>query len=442
MENNNHKDVNAEFDILFPPTKRLNLFDSEKDYETLRNYIINQPYSKCSTDSLPFCGVNILPYIEFKKQSVIEKELEKSRHIFFLKQSEKGKVDYCDAAGYYEENTGNFVLLPYSHIINKVSGYIPKILIRKGKYDGTNLYITNEIIFDSPIDAASFVLGKRAGFEEWIDSKGKCLLLFYNILDKLNEKISLDIKSDSNNDETTQPKHIFHIKTNGVCDASGYYDTISKFFYLIKGSKIVLNVPEGFALSPIGKARERLVNTNCIKIDGYYVVTKDTRCRTATAAACYATGQNVTYIEWEDDNGLALKDYFPNIYNQKKLSTSVNNGIIKDELFYLNSIGASNKNCEAVGYYDVILDSFIIKEGSLWSLEVSKSYYCTASELKRRTIIKKSCRKNEEFYKQFIDVRCDTPTQAATYILGREVDGRDLWVNKTGRNIKDILNLG
>jgi hypothetical protein len=466
MEKASKIDINEEYEKLVPPTSRKSIFEDSEDYDSLRQYIIDQPRVVYLKKILPFSEVKITSYVEYKKQDVIDKEKDNGKHIFYLKQSRKGRTDFCDAAGYYVKQTRGFVVLPFSHIINEAQGYVPKGYGRKGKLDGANLYIPNALIFHSPEDAASFVLGQRAGMDEWIDSRGKGLLVYYKELaePKPQPKTNLFDEEEIQVQQPQTPplpqeKHVVFIRENGVCDASGYHDPATGHFYILKNSKIALRVDDEFAETPVGRARERLISSNCKAVAGYYIVQKDSKCRTATAAACYAMGKDVTYIEWETEDGKALKDFYPDRFFRKKTlfeklaifarkpaepspvappapATPVEDGAA--HMFYIKKNSEHNRECDAKGYYDRVTKKFIIMSGSTWSLEVTKSYQYTASEIMRRNIIKKNCKLLFGAFKQFKDVLCDSPSQAASYVLGRSANGWEEWIDKDGLSLKDI----
>lgn len=469
MEKVSKIDINEEYEKLVPPTQRDSIFDDSEDYESFRQYIIDQPRVVYLKKTLPFSEVKITSYVEFKKHDVIDKEKDNGKHIFYLQQSRKGRPDFCDAAGYYIKQTRGFVVLPFSHIINEAQGYVPKGYGRNGKLDGTNLYILSPLIFHSPEDAASYVLGQRAGMDEWIDSRGKGLLVYYKELAEPKPQPKLSLFDDGEKEQIQQPqtpqrpqdKHIVFIRENGVCDASGYHDPESGHFYILKNSKIALRVDDDFAESPAGKARERLISSNCKAVGGYYVVQKDSKCRTATAAACYALGRGATYIEWETEDGKALKDFYPDRFFRKKTlfeklakyarkpaepapvappkpAVPVEDG--PAHMFYIKRNSEPNRECDAKGYYDRVTKKFIIMSGSIWSLEVTKSYQFTASEFMRRNTIKKSCKLMFGAFKQFKDVLCDSPSQAASYVLGRNANGWEEWIDKDGRTMKEVFN--
>ncbi|MBO6125756.1 MAG: DUF4357 domain-containing protein [Bacteroidaceae bacterium] len=454
------QNINDEYEKLVPPTKRESIFKESEDYESLRQYIICQPSIVYQKDKLPFSEVKVTSYVEYKKQDVIEKE-RPNWHIFFLRQSKKGQPDYCDAAGYFIRKTKEFVLLPFSHIITIPLGVVPSGYSRKGELDGINLYIKSSITFRSPEEAASYVLGQSAGMGEWIDSRGKGLLVYYKELaePKPQPNLSLfDVGKDGQEQMAqtlAQPygKHIVFIRENGLCDASGYHDPVTGHFYILKNSKISLHVAAEFAETPVGKARERLISSNCKEVDGYFVVQKDSKCRNATAAASYTLGKAVTYVEWESADGKALKDFYPDRFYRKKTSLSesfskntastitVQSATIEDvseQIFFIKKTKVPGRECDAKGRYDKVTRNFVILAGSTWSFEVTKSYQYTASELVRRGEIKKSCKKTSNEIKQFRDVICDSPSQAASFVLGRVANGWEEWLNKDGHTLKSI----
>ena len=58
-------DVNDEYEKLFGSAKRVNLFETEEEYNELRQYIMSEPQITYITKMLPFEGVE-LPIIEDK----------------------------------------------------------------------------------------------------------------------------------------------------------------------------------------------------------------------------------------------------------------------------------------------------------------------------------------------------------------------------------------
>ena len=86
--------INEEFEKILPSTPRKSLFDDSEDYERLREYIIAQPYNSLRKRNLPFAEVELIEHIDFQRSNGIDKATEEHKHLFFIRQSEKGKEDF------------------------------------------------------------------------------------------------------------------------------------------------------------------------------------------------------------------------------------------------------------------------------------------------------------------------------------------------------------
>ena len=447
--------INEEYEKLVPPMERKSLFDDSEDYESLRQYIMAQPYNSLKKPKLPFADVVLLDYITFMFNEAVDNATSEHKHLFFIRQSIKGKEEFCDAAGYYLKYSKSFVVMPYSYIVAQANGRIPYPAQRTGKnnLNGINRFTTCSLTFTSPEQAATFVLGQKAGLDEWVDRRGKGLLDYYPEL-KVKEVVSPE------NDLPFAPapapaveKHIFQISVNGVCSASGYYDPIKGHFYILKDSLLALKADPEYEKSASGIARNRMLASVCTSNANYYIVSKDTKCRSASAAASYVLGKDSSYIEWEDKDGKALKDFFPDRFFQKKSIFAKLAAFAKKpdvpaqtpaidgpaHLFYIKKNAEPNRECDAKGYYDRVTKKFVLLSGSTWSWKVTKSYQYSASEIMRRNVIQKNCKLVLGTYKQFKDVLCDSPSQAASYVIGRSANGWEEWVDKDGRSLKEVF---
>lgn len=436
--------IDEEFEKLLPPTLRKSLFDDSEDYESLREYIIAQPYNSLPKRSLPFSAVELMDYVDFRRNEAVDKATKEHKHLFFVKQSQKGKEEFCNAAGYYEKNSKSFIVMPYSYIVSQTCGHVhyPKQRYGATNMDGVNRYITHPIPFNSPEEAATFVLGQKAGLDEWIDRRGKGLLDYYP-----NLKTVEDILRPVQTSKSPTEKHILGIYDSGRCKAWGYFDPESGHFYIMKDSLLALNAESEYEKSASGLARSRMIATNCTRIDDFYIVNKDTKCRSASAAACYALGKDSSYVEWEDTEGKGLKDFYPDRFYRKKekiqqldLFAGKNDSIQESviHVFYIEKKGESGRECEATGYFDEKTNTFILKEGSKWATEVTKAYQFTASELKRRNNIKKNCKIIAGSIVQVRDLLCESPSVAASFVLGRAANGWKEWTDKDGYSLKTI----
>ena len=449
---NNVIEINVEYEKMVPVTKRKSLFEESEGYESLREYILSQPQIYYSKKDLPFKGVTLISYVKYRKKEVIDKAISDKKHLFYIKQSHTGKADFCDAAGYYIIGSNRFVVLPYSHIVN-TKLYDPGDYSKNVEVDGDEIYTVSQLEFNSPADAASYVLGRKSRLDEWIDSSGKGLQAYYKELQNKKPKPVEDwfdgFNSIYNSPEKKGERHVLYIQLEGICDASGYYEAETGYFYILKGSKLALETPPDFNNSPIGQARARLVASNCIAKDGYYIVQKDSKCRSASAAASYALGKDVTYVEWIAEDGKGLKDFYPetfkltkNLFQKltqifKERTESSKATDYKSHLFYIKKSSDIYRACDAKGYYDNTTKKFIILSGSKWSFGVTTAYRYSASEMLRRDYIRKYCVRGSIYYQQKEDVVCDSPSMAASFVLGTNANGWEDWIDENGETLKD-----
>lgn len=442
-------DINEEYEKLVPPTERESLFDESEDYEGLREYIMAQPVTIFHKPKLPFRDVELLEYIPYKFGEMVNKATQEHKHLFFITQSEKGQPEYCNAAGYYSKILKKFVLLPYSYIVNQSYGVMPYANLRHGNnnLNGCNRYITFPLTLDDPEQAATFVLGQKAGLDEWVDRRGKGLLEYYpELAVKPEVDTVFPIPKVSIPTVTSKEKHIFHIFVKGICKARGYFDAEKGHFFILKDSFLALNADPDYEKSASGMARGRMLASVCTRNAHFYIVNKDTKCRSASAAASYVLGKNSSYVEWEDENGKGLKDFFPERFYRKKdksqtldlFSGTVQSTVEEIHLFYINKQGEPGRECDAKGYYDTKTKTFILKEGSKWSIEVTRGYQFTASEFVRRNHIKRSCKIQGPDIIQTRDILCDSPSAAASFVLGRSANGWDEWKDRSGNTLRDI----
>ena len=100
MNTTTENDINEEYERLFGMPKQINLFDTDEEYESFRQYILEQPQLIVDNSVLPFNDIHLKPFVEINRERVIEAEKKKEHHIFFIKQSKESSKDYCFAAGY------------------------------------------------------------------------------------------------------------------------------------------------------------------------------------------------------------------------------------------------------------------------------------------------------------------------------------------------------
>lgn len=360
-------DVNDEYEKLFGSAKRVNLFETEEEYNELRQYIMSEPQITYITKMLPFEGVE-LPIIEDKPKQ----------------RKRNSKID-------------------------TMIGNILASLIRKRQETLTTIVTSIQ-----------------------------------------------DEKSVEND------KHIFFIKEDGVCDASGYYDEEKKYFYVCKDSLVSFETDFIYMLNDEEKARDRFLKEVCEKDNGYYRVIRDAKCRSASAAACYVLGRESGQNSWMDSDGKLLYDVYPNVFSDpienkkpKKEIKHPEEPIKKQKVkqgrppryYYITREGIAGRSCNAKGEYDKINDKFVILAGSELSHEVSRTYSFSASDIKRKKFIQQYCGLARTYsgisvsdYKLKKDGICNSPDEAACFVLGEVANGWKEWKSKDGISLEGYIN--
>ena len=79
-------------------------------------------------------------------------------------------------------------------------------------------------------------------------------------------------------------------------------------------------------------------------------------------------------------------------------------------------------------------DRFIVKKGSQFSPEATKS--CRASTMERRKSLIDAGRVVDGRF--VCDETFSSPSEAASCILGRNANGRTAWLNKEGKMLKEL----
>ena len=77
--------INEEYERIFGIAKSINLFNSDEEYENLRQYIISQPNDYIKSNVLPFDGIKLTPYNEYIWKQEIESAKERGKHVFYIK---------------------------------------------------------------------------------------------------------------------------------------------------------------------------------------------------------------------------------------------------------------------------------------------------------------------------------------------------------------------
>lgn len=110
-------------------------------------------------------------------------------------------------------------------------------------------------------------------------------------------------------------------------------------------------------------------------------------------------------------------------------------------IFYINVERVPFHQCNAIGRYNPLEKCFVLLQGSLLSLDVDSSFRYSEGEMQRRLFIQKNCiRKDDGFYLKK-DAIFSSPSQAASYVLGRVANGKDEWIDDVGNTLGEIYHI-
>lgn len=109
-----------------------------------------------------------------------------------------------------------------------------------------------------------------------------------------------------------------------------------------------------------------------------------------------------------------------------------------EHFFYITEFDLELGRCDVVGTYNPLTEAFIIREGSIFPLEVSPYDRFSAADIQRRMFLRKNCSKKVDGYYLRKDYVCKSPDQAAMYVWGGEVDGWSEWTDNNGRSLKEL----
>lgn len=127
---------------------------------------------------------------------------------------------------------------------------------------------------------------------------------------------------------------------------------------------------------------------------------------------------------------IELKSYINSLLLWKLLDDILYN---KKRQFRLEVEGV----CKAFGYYEPETTYFYICKGSLVSLNITTMLVDEAIISARERFIRLACVEDGFYYRVTIDARCRSASAAATYTLGRRVNGWLAWKDDKGHTLKD-----
>lgn len=193
--------IHEEYEKIFGASQKpVNLFDTDEEYDSIRQYIVGAKVSYNIKKSLPFYGIKLYTYDVFQIRKVAMSAENAGYRIFYLKERKNRKfVAY--AAAYHNPVSGKFNILKGSFFMNSefFKNQMSHLTTIEKNCLLSNFCIENDIIYlkyqTSDISAslfASFVLGKKVSFREWKDNRSRTLDAYYPKYNAVN----IDEKED------------------------------------------------------------------------------------------------------------------------------------------------------------------------------------------------------------------------------------------------------
>lgn len=265
--------------------------------------------------------------------------------------------------------------------------------------------------------------------------------------------------------------------------AAGYFNSITSCFVVLKGA--FFNSTEYYAslIRHVAPYIRMKLSKNYLYNNGVLTQRKDWAFDSASLAASYILGYKTTFREWRDDRSKTLDAYytkyksasiddyedktFPDFIapatspkgQQKASSNNINSlqgskgttlktkslDLLKNfkkndttHSFFIKKDSDPTRYCDVSGFYDPISQKFIMKYGSILSLETTCSYNSTPQGRARSNFLNKYCTKETMGYKLKKDCIFDSPSAAASYAIGSAANGWTAWKDSQGKTLADI----
>lgn len=351
-------DINKEYEKIFGVETRESLYRADDmEYVAFRQSILESKRESDLKKSLPFEGVKILSYEDYKRDEIVRETEKKGIRIFYIKRYDEHKlIKY--AAGYFNAKNAHFVVLDgaffhstdyFIHLLDHFTIYDRTKLSHNFLDDNGVLTQKEKWSYKSASLAASLILGEKSTFGEWKDENGLTLDTYFpkyksKSIDKFEDETFPDYKSDTekleflieliqshleNDDEKPTKKSLikFDVKKNyqhtffmmssdgskSYYAATGYYNDSIRKFFIRKDSTLNLEVSPAFSHSIANLRRLNILEECCEKTNKGYVAFKDIECETPTAAAFYVSGYPLDgWLSWIDSEKNNLQNIYRN----------------------------------------------------------------------------------------------------------------------------------
>lgn len=123
------------------------------------------------------------------------------------------------------------------------------------------------------------------------------------------------------------------------------------------------------------------------------------------------------------------------LYSATLHESSLDNSL---HAFYIKRNGGQNVFCNAIGRYDQCTNSFVLMAGSILQANQSYTFAHSESGMKRIPFLNKFCVFENSAYRLKQDYLCQSPSAAATLVLGRSANGWTEWKDEQKRTLDEV----
>jgi hypothetical protein len=123
----------------------------------------------------------------------------------------------------------------------------------------------------------------------------------------------------------------------------------------------------------------------------------------------------------------------------KKVEKTADDVLDEQHNFYIKRNAKLTRTCLAIGNYDTENGKFTLQAGSLIALIATPSYDMSSARTSRALFIAHYCVKEQNGYRLKEDYEFDTPSAAASYVLGSSANGWLDWIDEDGNTLDSVF---
>lgn len=231
-------------------------------------------------------------------------------------------------------------------------------------------------------------------------------------------------------------KRLFYISHSNYgqpdyCNAVGYFNVTNSLFVILQYSHITTRAAIFCKRKGAQLKREG---------ENWYLM-KNEYISSAEKAAIFVTGESVSWGIWKDESGKSLDEIYSESASLEKKETERTTPAaqckVNNETKHFFFISDYVYGVNAYGYYDQETNCFYISKGSLIAGRIISTLLDENTIAARNRFAKEACERYKDSYRVKITAKCSSPSAAATYVLGRKVNGWIAWKDQDGVCLKD-----